>query len=86
MTQALPVTMASALTKPTVVPAVATARVAPTPVSFSPQVLQTPSLSPIGDGVSTPYRGTPSGRATPSTALRQGIPQKPYTFLDEKAR
>ncbi|KAM9334206.1 striated muscle preferentially expressed protein kinase-like [Symphorus nematophorus] len=72
---------------PTYVPATTvTARVAPTPVSFSPQVLQTSSLSPIGDGANTPTRGTPSGRATPSTALRQGIPQKPYTFLDEKAR
>ncbi|XP_029941890.1 striated muscle preferentially expressed protein kinase [Salarias fasciatus] len=68
---------------PTYVPTT-TARVAPTPVSFSPQVLQTSSLSPIGDGASTPNRGTPSGRTT--TALRQGVPQKPYTFLDEKAR
>ncbi|CAJ1086795.1 LOW QUALITY PROTEIN: striated muscle preferentially expressed protein kinase [Xyrichtys novacula] len=70
---------------PTYVPAV-TARVAPSPVSFTPQVLQTSSLSPIADGVSTPTRGTPSGRATPSTALRQGVPQKPYTFLEEKSR
>ncbi|XP_070711425.1 striated muscle preferentially expressed protein kinase [Pempheris klunzingeri] len=72
---------------PTYVPTTTvTARVAPTPVSFSPQVLQTSSLSPIGDGGSTPTRGTPSGRTTPSTALRQGVPQKPYTFLEEKAR
>ncbi|XP_058468448.1 striated muscle preferentially expressed protein kinase-like isoform X4 [Solea solea] len=72
---------------PTYVPtATITARVAPTPVSFTPQVLQASSLSPIGDGSSTPTRGTPSGRTTPSTALRQGVPQKPYTFLDEKAR
>ncbi|XP_062270568.1 striated muscle preferentially expressed protein kinase [Scomber scombrus] len=63
-----------------------TARVTPTAISFSPQVLQASSLSPFGEGVSTPTRGTPSGRATPSTALRQGVPQKPYTFLDEKAR
>ncbi|XP_012780144.3 striated muscle preferentially expressed protein kinase isoform X2 [Maylandia zebra] len=87
------VTPPSTPTKPTVasvptyVPTItATARVAPTPVSFTPQVLQTSSLSPIGDGASTPARGTPSGRTTPSTALRQGVPQKPYTFLDEKAR
>ncbi|KAM9766866.1 striated muscle preferentially expressed protein kinase isoform 2-T2 [Menidia menidia] len=65
---------------------VAPTPVAPTPVSFSPQVLQASSLSPIGEGASTPTRGTPSGRATPSTALRQGVPQKPYTFLDEKSR
>ncbi|KAM4697498.1 striated muscle preferentially expressed protein kinase [Rhinophrynus dorsalis] len=35
-------------------------------------------------------RYTPAGRVTPSgresTTLRQGVPQKPYTFLDEKAR
>ncbi|KAM8933730.1 striated muscle preferentially expressed protein kinase [Pelodytes ibericus] len=35
-------------------------------------------------------RYTPGGTATPSgresTTLRQGVPQKPYTFLDEKAR
>ncbi|XP_060888188.1 striated muscle preferentially expressed protein kinase [Labrus mixtus] len=63
-----------------------TARVAPSPVSFTPQVLQSSSLSPIADGANTPTRATPSGRATPSTTLRQGVPQKPYTFLDEKAR
>ncbi|XP_069554254.1 striated muscle preferentially expressed protein kinase-like isoform X1 [Brachyistius frenatus] len=72
---------------PTYVPTTtATARVAPTPASFSPQVLQASSLSPIADGASTPTRGPPSGHATPSTALRQGVPQKPYTFLDEKGR
>ncbi|XP_019128792.2 striated muscle preferentially expressed protein kinase isoform X2 [Larimichthys crocea] len=72
---------------PTYVPTTTvTARVAPTPISFCPQVLQASSLSPIGEGTSTPTRGTPSGRSTPSTVLRQGVPQKPYTFLDEKAR
>ncbi|XP_067116591.1 striated muscle preferentially expressed protein kinase isoform X2 [Osmerus mordax] len=73
---------------PSYVPAT-TARVTPTPLaapSFSPQVLQVSSLSPFGEGTSTPSRGTPSGRTTPSTSLRQGVPQKPYTFLDEKAR
>ncbi|XP_059183623.1 striated muscle preferentially expressed protein kinase-like [Centropristis striata] len=97
MTQTPPVTLVTPPLTPTK-PALAsvptyvsttttvTARVTPTPVAFSPQVLQTSSLSPIGDGASTPSRGTPSGRTTPSTALRQGVPQKPYTFLDEKAR
>ncbi|CAN9498115.1 unnamed protein product [Ophioblennius macclurei] len=61
-----------------------TARVTPTPAYFSPQVLQSSSLSPIGDGASTPNKGSPLGQTT--TALRQGVPQKPYTFLDEKAR
>lgn len=69
---------------PTYVPV--TPRTAPTPIIFSPQVLQTSSLSPFVDGATTPTRGTPSGRVTPSTGLRQGIPQKPYTFLEEKAR
>ncbi|XP_028277245.1 striated muscle preferentially expressed protein kinase-like isoform X2 [Parambassis ranga] len=92
MTQTPPtlVTPPSTPTKPaavpTYVPTNTTAHVAPTPVSFTPQVLQTSSLSPIGEGASTPTRGTPSGRATPSTALRQGVPQKPYTFLEEKGR
>uniref|UniRef100_A0A8C7NFQ2 Striated muscle enriched protein kinase a n=1 Tax=Oncorhynchus mykiss TaxID=8022 RepID=A0A8C7NFQ2_ONCMY len=70
----------------------ATARMAPSPIpapSFSPQVLQVSSLSPIGEGRGTPVRGTPRDRTTlkpGETALRQGVPQKPYTFLDEKAR
>uniref|UniRef100_A0A4W5PI88 Striated muscle enriched protein kinase a n=1 Tax=Hucho hucho TaxID=62062 RepID=A0A4W5PI88_9TELE len=74
------------------VPTYATARMAPSPLpapSFSPQVLQVSSLSPIGEGRGTPVGGTLTGRTTPKpgeTALRQGVPQKPYTFLDEKAR
>ncbi|XP_029375054.1 striated muscle preferentially expressed protein kinase isoform X2 [Echeneis naucrates] len=87
------VTPPSDPTKPTVasvpvyVPtSTVTARVAPNPVSFTPQVLQVSSLSPIGEGASTPARGTPSGRSAASTVLRQGVPQKPYTFQDEKAR
>lgn len=80
-------TKPSVASVPTYIPApTVTAHVAQTPVSFTPQVLQASSLSPFGDGATTPTRGTPSGRTTPSTALRQGIPQKPYTFLDEKAR
>ncbi|XP_036396104.1 striated muscle preferentially expressed protein kinase-like isoform X2 [Megalops cyprinoides] len=83
---------------------------APTPVpgpapapSLSPPVVLVTSLSPVGDGMTTPTLMTPTGRATPSgrvtpsgrktpsgkpgeTALRQGVPQKPYTFMDEKAR
>ncbi|XP_077571852.1 striated muscle preferentially expressed protein kinase-like [Stigmatopora nigra] len=57
---------------------------APSSASFSPKVLQVTGLSPIGQGVSTPTRGTPSSMQ--STALRQGVPQKPYTFLEEKSR
>ncbi|KAM8873329.1 striated muscle preferentially expressed protein kinase-like [Synchiropus picturatus] len=54
------------------------------PISFSPQVLQTSSLSPIGDGATSPTTGTTP--PAPTTGLRQGVPQKPYTFLDEKSR
>ncbi|XP_034034082.1 striated muscle preferentially expressed protein kinase-like isoform X2 [Thalassophryne amazonica] len=72
---------------PTYVPTItATACVMPTSVTFSPPVVQASSLSPIGEGLSTLTRGTPSERTAPSTALRQGVPQKPYTFLEEKAR
>ncbi|KAM4626561.1 striated muscle preferentially expressed protein kinase-like [Discoglossus pictus] len=43
------------------------------------------SVTPGKDGRYTPGgKSTPSGRE--STTLRQGVPQKPYTFLDEKAR
>ncbi|CDQ89269.1 unnamed protein product, partial [Oncorhynchus mykiss] len=88
------VTPPSTPTKPVMasVPTYATARMAPSPLqapSFSPQVLQVSSLSPIGEGRGTPIRGTPRDRTTlkpGETALRQGVPQKPYTFLDEKAR
>lgn len=78
-----PTTPTKPASVPTYVPT-RTVHVAPSPISFCPQVLQTSSLSPIGEGASTPTRGTPSGHAT--TALRQGVPQKPYTFLDEKSR
>ncbi|XP_061686449.1 striated muscle preferentially expressed protein kinase-like [Syngnathoides biaculeatus] len=62
------------------------ASMVPSPISFSSKVLQTSSLSPIGEGTCTPTRGTPAGGAMPSSSLRQGIPQKPYTFLEEKSR
>nr|XP_055071471.1 striated muscle preferentially expressed protein kinase isoform X3 [Misgurnus anguillicaudatus] len=71
--------------------------------TLSPPVVLVTSLSPLGEGTTTPGRMTPSGRATPSgrmtptgrrtplgkpgeSTLRQGVPQKPYTFMDEKAR
>ncbi|XP_037542777.1 striated muscle preferentially expressed protein kinase [Nematolebias whitei] len=72
-----------------------------TPVTISPPVVVVQSLTPVlqgGDSRSTPSgRITPSGRVTPSGrrtplgkpgegSLRQGVPQKPYTFMDEKAR
>nr|XP_046260752.1 striated muscle preferentially expressed protein kinase [Scatophagus argus] len=72
-----------------------------TPVAITPSVVVVQSLTPVlqgGDSRSTPSgRVTPSGRATPSGrrtplgkpgegSLRQGVPQKPYTFMDEKAR
>ncbi|XP_041662707.1 striated muscle preferentially expressed protein kinase [Cheilinus undulatus] len=72
-----------------------------TPVTLSPPVVVVQSLTPVlqgGDNRGTPSgRITPSGRLTPSGrrtplgkpgegSLRQGVPQKPYTFMDEKAR
>ncbi|KAG7255377.1 hypothetical protein CRUP_011539, partial [Coryphaenoides rupestris] len=58
-----------------------------------------PAVGPPGGDPHGPPSGrvTPSGRATPSGrrtplgrpgegSLRQGVPQKPYTFMDEKAR
>ncbi|KAK5861440.1 hypothetical protein PBY51_022837 [Eleginops maclovinus] len=71
------------------------------PVIISPPVVVVQSLTPLvqgGDNRGTPSgRVTPSGRATPSGrrtplgrpgegSLRLGVPQKPYTFMDEKAR
>ncbi|KAM9347394.1 striated muscle preferentially expressed protein kinase [Symphorus nematophorus] len=71
------------------------------PATVSPPVVVVQSLTPVlqgGDSRSTPSgRVTPSGRITPSGrrtplgkpgegSLRQGVPQKPYTFMDEKAR
>ncbi|XP_074550541.1 striated muscle preferentially expressed protein kinase [Halichoeres trimaculatus] len=70
------------------------------PVTISPPVVVVQSLTPVQGGESrgTPSgRITPSGRVTPSGrrtplgkqgegSLRQGVPQKPYTFMDEKAR
>ncbi|KAM4609475.1 striated muscle preferentially expressed protein kinase [Polymixia lowei] len=81
-------------------PAVANGAPSAAPIVCPPVVLVT-SLTPVvqgGDSRSTPSgRVTPSGRATPSGrrtplgkpgdgSLRQGVPQKPYTFMDEKAR
>eukprot|EP00079_Xenopus_tropicalis_P039024 XP_017952795.1 PREDICTED: striated muscle preferentially expressed protein kinase [Xenopus tropicalis] len=70
----------------------------PTPISpTSPTAPFTPTSQTVPTRVIvrsvTPgkdARYTPGGRVTPSgresTTLRQGVPQKPYTFLDEKAR
>ncbi|XP_012583660.1 PREDICTED: striated muscle preferentially expressed protein kinase isoform X2 [Condylura cristata] len=44
------------------------------------------SLSPAKDTVSSRGGGPPSSPGPEATALRQGPPQKPYTFLEEKAR
>ncbi|XP_074220454.1 striated muscle preferentially expressed protein kinase isoform X5 [Camelus bactrianus] len=44
------------------------------------------SLSPAKEVVSSPGGGPPSSSRPEGTTLRQGLPQKPYTFLEEKAR
>ncbi|NXC10451.1 SPEG kinase, partial [Orthonyx spaldingii] len=51
-----------------------------------------PTSSPVPEPTTTPpsSKEPPAASGVPgakdSTALRQGVPQKPYTFLDEKAR
>ncbi|XP_054908751.1 striated muscle preferentially expressed protein kinase isoform X3 [Poeciliopsis prolifica] len=84
-----------------VAPTPATTAPSATPLALSPPVVIVQSLTPVlqgGDSRGTPSgRITPSGRLTPSGrrtplakagegSLRQGVPQKPYTFMDEKAR
>ncbi|CAB1346776.1 unnamed protein product [Coregonus sp. 'balchen'] len=60
--------------------------------AISPPVVLVSSMSPVGEGGVTPTRMTPSGRRTPlggrpgESTLLQGVPQKPYTFMNEKAR
>ncbi|XP_077927471.1 striated muscle preferentially expressed protein kinase isoform X4 [Halichoerus grypus] len=44
------------------------------------------SLSPPKEVLSSPVGGPPSSPGPKGTTLRQGPPQKPYTFLEEKAR
>ncbi|XP_033472187.2 striated muscle preferentially expressed protein kinase isoform X1 [Epinephelus lanceolatus] len=92
-----PATTTLSVTPVTVSPPVTVSQ----PVTISPPVVVVQSLTPLlqgGDTRSTPSgRITPSGRLTPSGrrtplgkpgegSLRQGVPQKPYTFMDEKAR
>ncbi|KAG9467767.1 hypothetical protein GDO78_014364 [Eleutherodactylus coqui] len=55
----------------------------PFPQSAAP-VVQTVPTRILVKSVTPGGKATPSGRD--STTLRQGVPQKPYTFLDEKAR
>uniref|UniRef100_A0A673GPF5 non-specific serine/threonine protein kinase n=1 Tax=Sinocyclocheilus rhinocerous TaxID=307959 RepID=A0A673GPF5_9TELE len=69
---------------PSYVPA--TCSVTPNPIS--PPVIPVSSISPIGEGASspTPEMGRVVSSTKTETTLRQGVPQKPYRFLDEKAR
>ncbi|XP_052377797.1 striated muscle preferentially expressed protein kinase-like isoform X1 [Oncorhynchus keta] len=73
----------------------ATPRVTPPFLSIpaiSSPVMLISSTSPVGEGGVTPTRMTLSRCRTPlggrpsENTLRQGVPQKPYTFMDEKAR
>ncbi|XP_071198207.1 striated muscle preferentially expressed protein kinase-like [Salvelinus alpinus] len=73
----------------------ATPRVTPPFLSIpaiSSPVMLISSTSTAGKSGVTPTRMTPSGCKTPlggrpgESTLRQGVPQKPYTFMDEKAR
>ncbi|XP_044525375.1 striated muscle preferentially expressed protein kinase [Gracilinanus agilis] len=52
----------------------------------SPTKVTVRSLTPAKERVSSPAGGSPSSPGPEGTTLRQGPPQKPYTFLEEKAR
>ncbi|XP_060049624.1 striated muscle preferentially expressed protein kinase isoform X2 [Erinaceus europaeus] len=58
---------------------------APEPPPKPPQVI-VKSLSPAQEGVSSHGGAPPSSPGPEGSTLRQGPPQKPYTFLEEKAR
>ncbi|XP_025022994.1 striated muscle preferentially expressed protein kinase [Python bivittatus] len=63
---------------------------APSP-SVSPTTEETPSYTHFLRRTITPSKDTSSGArgsltSKDESSLRQGVPQKPYTFLDEKAR
>ncbi|XP_068102124.1 striated muscle preferentially expressed protein kinase isoform X2 [Hyperolius riggenbachi] len=81
---AQPVTLAT-IAQPIISTAVAQEEAPAGPIAQTvPTRVLVKSVTPGKDG-----RYTPGGRVTPSgreSALRQGVPQKPYTFLDEKAR
>ncbi|XP_024618908.1 striated muscle preferentially expressed protein kinase [Neophocaena asiaeorientalis asiaeorientalis] len=68
------------------------AQVSPTPEPPAPEPPPEPtkvtvqSLSLAKDVVSSPGGGPPSAPRPEGTTLRKGPPQKPYTFLEEKAR
>ncbi|KAM4870415.1 striated muscle preferentially expressed protein kinase isoform X2 [Urocitellus parryii] len=53
-----------------------------------PELTKVPvrSLSPGREVVGSPGGGPPRSPTPEGTTLRQGLPQKPYTFLEEKAR
>uniref|UniRef100_A0A3P9JVS6 non-specific serine/threonine protein kinase n=1 Tax=Oryzias latipes TaxID=8090 RepID=A0A3P9JVS6_ORYLA len=84
----------SPTTPATTAPAVAPVTTPPLVVvvqSLTPVMMGGDSRSPSSGRVTPTGRVTPSGRRTPlgkpgEGALRQGVPQKPYTFMDEKAR
>ncbi|KAA0713166.1 Striated muscle preferentially expressed protein kinase [Triplophysa tibetana] len=57
-----------------------------TPIPVSPPV----DITPVRQRANSPTTETHKGRVAPSTkteiSLKQAVPQKPYIFLDEKAR
>ncbi|XP_078407443.1 striated muscle preferentially expressed protein kinase [Cetorhinus maximus] len=59
------------------------------PMPASSAAAASPSVSPVGSDVSVmPTRISPTSKAADGAAmgLRHGVPQKPYTFMEEKAR
>ncbi|XP_072902358.1 striated muscle preferentially expressed protein kinase isoform X4 [Hemitrygon akajei] len=74
-------------------PAAPTPPISPTSAAVSPLPLPSvapapsPSVSPVGQEPSaSPTRISPTSKLADGTGLRHGVPQKPYTFMEEKAR
>ncbi|XP_051869903.1 striated muscle preferentially expressed protein kinase isoform X2 [Pristis pectinata] len=77
---------AASTTAPPVSPASPAVSPLPTP-SVAPA--PSPSVSPVGPKLSvSPSRLSPTSKPADGsgTGLRHGVPQKPYTFMEEKAR
>ncbi|XP_059503638.1 striated muscle preferentially expressed protein kinase [Stegostoma tigrinum] len=77
------------VTSSPVTPSVSLLAAATQPVSPARDVAPAPSISPVGsDSSLTPTRLSPNSRLADGSTmgLRQGVPQKPYTFMEEKAR
>ncbi|XP_072117153.1 striated muscle preferentially expressed protein kinase isoform X1 [Mobula birostris] len=67
-------------------PAAPTPPVSPLPLPLVAPA-PSPSVSPVGqEPLASPTRLSPTSKPADGTGLRHGVPQKPYTFMEEKAR